>query len=38
MDDWNASAPAPDHVKDEANDHPRPVTSALTRPAPSWMT
>jgi hypothetical protein len=38
MDDWSDSAQAPAQVKHGANHHPRPVTSALTRPAPSWMT
>ena len=38
MDDWSASAQAPARVKNGANDHQGPVTSALTRPAPSWMT
>jgi hypothetical protein len=34
MDDWNASAPAPADVKDEANDHPRTMTPVLTRARP----
>ena len=38
MDDWSASVQAPTRVKHEATEHPGPVTSALTRPAPSWMT